>query len=374
VHLITPFDSGGSSAEIRRCYDMLSVGDLRNRLLALSDESALGNPDVIQLFSHRLDKVHRAVAQSELADLLGGRHPLASAVSMPQRSIFLSHLRWFARRMPADFDLRGASVGNLIITGCFLEHDRDIATAIYLIHKLLGAKGIVRPLTGANLHIRTYYQDGTVEVGQHRMGKARGAAMKSKIVNIDLVEHLHPDADQESQKCEIDIVNSQLIASADVIAFPMGSFFSSVLVNLLPRGVGRAITQRQCPKVYIPNTGEDPEMFEYETLFECAVVIIDMVRKDAGRVPIPDCLQYIIVDTRNCYYCVDIDKARIKGMGITVIDVQLVEDEDCVVDQDPASCLANVQLDEDETCCPGLEKKHVLDPNKVLEVLLTLGT
>ena len=373
VHLITPFDSGGSSAEIRRCYDMLSVGDLRNRLLALADESALGNPNVIRLFSHRLNKSHKAVAQSELGDLLSGRHPLASAVSMPQRSIFLSHLRWFANRMPDDFDLRSASIGNLIITGCFLEHDRDIVTAIYLIHKLLGAKGSVRPLTGANLHIRTYYLDGTVEVGQHRMGKARAAAgVKSKIVNIDLVEHLDSDAHQEPQQCEIDIVSSELIAGADVIVFPMGSFFSSVLVNLLPQGVGREITQRQCPKVFIPNTGDDPEMYQYETLLECAMVIINMVRKDAGRVPIPDCLQYIVVDTRNCHYCVDIEKEKIKEMGITLIDVQLVEDKDCV--QDSASLLANVQLDEDETCCPSLQKNHFLDPHKVVEVLLTLGT
>jgi hypothetical protein len=31
VHLITPFDSGGSSAIIREAFNMLSVGDLRNR-------------------------------------------------------------------------------------------------------------------------------------------------------------------------------------------------------------------------------------------------------------------------------------------------------------------------------------------------------
>jgi hypothetical protein len=31
VHLITPFDSGGSSAKIRKAFNMLSVGDLRNR-------------------------------------------------------------------------------------------------------------------------------------------------------------------------------------------------------------------------------------------------------------------------------------------------------------------------------------------------------
>lgn len=37
THLITPFDSGGSSAEIRKAFHMLSIGDLRSRLVALAE-------------------------------------------------------------------------------------------------------------------------------------------------------------------------------------------------------------------------------------------------------------------------------------------------------------------------------------------------
>ncbi|MEG6550492.1 2-phospho-L-lactate transferase CofD family protein, partial [Desulfocurvibacter africanus] len=37
IHLITPFDSGGSSAKLRAAFDMPAVGDLRNRLMALAD-------------------------------------------------------------------------------------------------------------------------------------------------------------------------------------------------------------------------------------------------------------------------------------------------------------------------------------------------
>lgn len=83
IHLITPFDSGGSTAEIRKAYKIPAVGDLRNRyvvedyfttvelyfdlrqvclllycdpfdrLIALSDQSALGNPAVIKFFAMR---------------------------------------------------------------------------------------------------------------------------------------------------------------------------------------------------------------------------------------------------------------------------------------------------------------------------------
>ncbi|MGE4294032.1 MAG: 2-phospho-L-lactate transferase CofD family protein, partial [Desulfovibrio sp.] len=39
VHIITPFDSGGSSAILRKAFDMPAVGDIRNRLMALADTS-----------------------------------------------------------------------------------------------------------------------------------------------------------------------------------------------------------------------------------------------------------------------------------------------------------------------------------------------
>ena len=350
IHLITPFDSGGSSAELRRAFDMLSVGDLRNRLMALSDESALGNPQVTALFSFRLHKHEDLLAREEFGQLLAGTHTLTKAISIPLRSILQSHLRWFAHRMPEDFDLCGASIGNLIITGCFLEHDYDIVTAIYWIWKLLGVKGICRLLSGANLHIRTLYDNGTEEIGQHKMGKSKSL---NKIVKIDLVESLHSESHQEAQTCHIDTVSSELVASADLIVFPMGSFFGSVLVNLLPKGVGKTIAQRRCPKVYIPNTGVDPEMHGY-SLADCVQWIIKMVRDDAGEsTPVSDILNFVLIDTQHCEYCISIDKEGIvEQWGIHVLDIQLVDEA------------------EQEAGMPS----KILNPTKVSEVLLTLGS
>jgi len=388
VHLITPFDSGGSSAEIRRCFDMLSVGDLRNRLLALSDNcsnstSVLGScpPEVTQFFSHRLTKDSEQEAREEYQSLLNGKHMLAKAVRMPWRSILISHLRWFDQRRPSDFDLRGASVGNLLLTGCYLEHSRDIVTAISLIWTLLGAKGHVRPINGANLHLRTYYADGSVEVGQHKMGKGE----KKKILQMDFVEYLDESQPQIAQKCEIDSISSELICQkADVIVYPMGSFFSSVLVNLLPSGVGRAIAHRNCPKLYIPNTGNDPELYEY-TLWECIQQIVTLVRKDCCEeeqdnaiISISDILQYILVDTQNCYYCVPMKEhfQEITDLGITIIDVPLVDDDQVINDANHSRYNGGELVEEDEIllCSNQRSKSHVLSPRKVLEVILSLGS
>lgn len=346
IHLITPFDSGGSSAELRKAFGMLSVGDLRNRLMALADERALkANPHVSAFVSHRLEGGYE-----EFQQILQGQHLLIRQIKLPLRSILMSHLRWLAHRMPATFDWQGASMGNLIITGCFLEHDRDIVTAIYWIGKLLGVNGVVRPVTGANLHIRAYYSGADAQVGQHLLGK--GGARR-KIEKIDLVESLGSPTDAEAASCHIDMVSSELVASADVIVFPVGSFFGSVLVNLLPEGVGRAIVQRHCPKVYIPNTGDDPEMYGY-TLLECVQTIVDLVRRDAGQdVDMPQILTTVLVDTLHCEYCVEIDKAAIKRLGIVVLDVPLVADDQAISTE---------------------SKSSKLDPTKVSQVLLTLGS
>ena len=40
VHVITTFDSGGSSAELRRAFDMPAVGDIRARKMCIRDRFA----------------------------------------------------------------------------------------------------------------------------------------------------------------------------------------------------------------------------------------------------------------------------------------------------------------------------------------------
>ena len=54
IHLVTPFDSGGSSAKLRQAFAMPAIGDLRSRLMTLADETITGHPEVYRLFTYRL--------------------------------------------------------------------------------------------------------------------------------------------------------------------------------------------------------------------------------------------------------------------------------------------------------------------------------
>jgi hypothetical protein len=79
----------------------------------------------------------------------------------------------------------------------------------------------------------------------------------------------------------VDAETVALIGASHVLVYPIGSFWSSVMANLLPRGVGAAIVARACPKVYIPNAGSDPEMAGH-TIADCVALLLGQVRADAG--------------------------------------------------------------------------------------------
>ena len=127
VHVITTFDSGGSSAELRRAFDMPAVGDIRARIMALADRSLEGNSETVELLGYRLPKdagpeaLHR-----ELASLASGAHPLVAAIPEPMNEVVTQHLSAFRSLMPVDMDLAGASIGNLILTSGYLSLDRQL--------------------------------------------------------------------------------------------------------------------------------------------------------------------------------------------------------------------------------------------------------
>ena len=91
IHLITPFDSGGSSAVLRKAFAMIAVGDLRNRLMALADQSVRGAPDIYELFAMRFAQHSNEVLKLELDDLVRGRHPLIQKVSHSMHWNTLGH-------------------------------------------------------------------------------------------------------------------------------------------------------------------------------------------------------------------------------------------------------------------------------------------
>ena len=322
IHLITPFDSGGSSAKLRRAFGMPAVGDLRNRLMALSDQSIKGNPEVVELFSYRLPKdLARHELEQILDDLVRGEHDLVAAVPDPFRKIIRAHIGFFQKEMPENFDLAGASVGNLVLTGGYLNNDRHLDPVVYLFAKLAEVRGVVRPVLNQDVHLAARLTNGRTLVGQHLLTGREVPPIEAPVAEVFLTEDRHtPQPVLPSVRPKI----QRLISEAELICYPMGSFYSSVVANLLPRGVVEAVAANECPKVFIPNTGHDKEA-PGVSVEETVARLLEYLRQGQDRrTPVRRLLEFVLLDLKKGAYPSVPDVKAIEKLGLTVIDADLV--------------------------------------------------
>ncbi len=294
AHLITPFDSGGSSQILRTAFAMPAVGDLRSRLMALAEESDLGQPDTYRLFSHRLPREGApADLAAEVVALLAGRHPLLLALNAPMRPLIASYLDRFAAEVPADFDYRGASLGNLILAGGYLDNNRALDPVLFLMSKMAEVRGTVRPIADVNLEIGAELADGRRVIGQRQVTGKEVAPLDSPISRLFLA-----DGGRELPATAVPLPeqNRRLIARSDLILYPPGSLFSSVIANLLPAGVGRAVAARQVPKIYVPSLGQDPECLGMDLCDQIAALLAPLNRDLDQTEPPRRLISHVICD------------------------------------------------------------------------------
>jgi CofD-related protein of GAK system len=322
VHVITTFDSGGSSAELRRAFGMPAVGDLRNRLLALADRSPRGNAGIRRLAAHRFEqKAEHQALESKLERLGAGRDPLVLDIPAPMRDEISAYFELFRQNLPADFDLRGASLGNLLITGAWLYFDRRIEPALQAVSRLLKARGTVLPVLDADLDLAAELEDGTRLHDQRELTGKETRRIASPVKRVWLTGD--PVADRPAAT-RISVELEQRIAGADLVCYPMGSFYSSVVANLLPGGVCQAVAAAPCPKVYVPNLGDDPESL--------GMGLAGSVRRllqyleagaDPGTGP-GSLLDYVLIDSSRGAYAEPLGLEKLDSLGVRVVDAPLV--------------------------------------------------
>ena len=322
IHLMTPFDSGGSSAKLREAFSMPSIGDLRSRMIALADETVTGHPEVYRLFTHRLPE-HRESdeLESTLRELAAGKHPLIADIANPMRKLISTQLGFFLDAMPSGFDLRAASIGNLILAGGYLNNGEHLDPIIFLFSKLVSVQGTVRAVVNDNLHLGADLADGRRLIGQHLLTSKQGLPLPSPIENLFLSSRTDHAA---SAKSRLRKRNRRLIGAADLICYPPGSFYTSLLACLMPDGVSRAIAANDCPKVYVPNLGHDPEQLAMSTERSVRILIRHLQTGAAEDLPTDRLLNFVLIDSRNGVYPGKLATGKLKKLGVDVIDTPLV--------------------------------------------------
>jgi uncharacterized cofD-like protein len=129
--VVTVTDDGGSSGRLRIGFNMLPPGDLRNCMIALSEEEDL----LAQLFAHRFR---------------GGEA------------------------------LQGHNFGNLFVAA-LTEITGDFAHAIQLASKILATRGRIYPVTTANATLVAHMDDGSLVRGETNI-----TASRRRIVELTL--------------------------------------------------------------------------------------------------------------------------------------------------------------------------------------------
>jgi uncharacterized cofD-like protein len=177
--VVTVTDDGGSSGRLRKDFNMLPPGDLRNCMVALSEEEDL----LVQLFSHRFR---------------GGN------------------------------GLGGHSFGNLFVAA-LTEITGDFAHAIQLASKILATRGQIYPVTTANATVVARMDDGSVVRGETNI-----TASRRRIAELTLDP---PDAAAVPETLEA-IERADLITVGPGSLYT--SLITNLLVQGMPRALATA--------------------------------------------------------------------------------------------------------------------------------------
>src|SRR5579863_5894327 len=122
--VVTVSDDGGSSGRLRKELNMLPPGDIRNCIVALSEDEAL----LSKLFRHRFDK---------------------------------------------GSGLEGHSFGNLFLAA-LTSITHDFSEAVRLSSEILVTRGHIYPATTSNIELEALMEDGTRVRGETKITASKG--------------------------------------------------------------------------------------------------------------------------------------------------------------------------------------------------------
>jgi uncharacterized cofD-like protein len=174
--VVTVTDDGGSSGRLRKELHMLPPGDIRNCIVALSEDEAL----LSKLFRHRFNK---------------------------------------------GSGLEGHSFGNLFLAA-LTSITNDFSEAVRMSSEILATRGHIYPATSANVELEALMEDGTRVRGETKI-----TASKGRIKELFLVP---PDAEPLPQTLEA-IAQADLITMGPGSLFT--SLTPNLLVRGIPAAI-----------------------------------------------------------------------------------------------------------------------------------------
>ena len=265
--VVTVTDDGGSSGRLREDLKMLPPGDVRNCMVALSEDEHL----LSRLFRYRFDQG----------------------------------------------DLNGHSFGNLFLAA-LTEITGDFAQAVQMSSQILAARGRIYPATNINVTLAARMDDGSLVRGETSV-----TASKQRIVEL-MIDPATAEPLPETLEA---------IAQADLISIGPGSLYTSLITNLLVRGIPGALTASSATRVYVCNLMTQAN----ESLGLTAAQHIEKILEHSGSARIFD---YALINTapisptlleqyaREGQRPIEADLERIRALGVEPVVGNFVHEGD----------------------------------------------
>jgi uncharacterized cofD-like protein len=195
--IVSTSDDGGSSGRLRVDFGMLPPGDIRRSVVALSNA-----PDIMN--------------------------------------------RVMQYRFSRGEGLKDHNLGNLLITA-LTDIIGSFGGAIKELSDLLYVNGIVLPVSSTNTTLCVKLEGGSVVRGERfiDVSEGRDPALKIKSIWHEPVQ-------------EVDIDAYAAILNADLVVIGPGDLYTSIITNLVVKGVPEALGLTAAKKVYICNLMTEP--------------------------------------------------------------------------------------------------------------------
>ena len=302
--IVTVGDDGGGSGALREDLGMLPPGDIRNCILALADTEPL------------------------MEDLLEYRF--------------------------TEGRLKGQSFGNLFLAAMDGVSDNFVG-AVQKMSSVLAVTGKVLPVTLDDMKLMAQLDNGNVVEGESDIPE-EAFKQKSKINRLMIVP-------EDAKPLEEAL---QAIKDADAIVMGPGSLYTSVIPNLLVKGIVSEIKKSSAYKIYISNVMTQPGETDGFKVYDH----IKVLKKYGGK-DIVDCViannGSISDDMKKKYKdknsdIVTIDRDKLKDFGIEIVEKNLIKVSKGTIKHD-SDYLAQVLV---ETI---MEKKLLYDRRKIIEYM-----
>jgi len=281
--VVTVTDDGGSSGRLRREFDVLPPGDIRNCMVALSKDDDL----LSQLFQYRF---------------------------------------------PSGRGLKGHSFGNLFLTA-LTNLTGDFAHAVQKSSEILRTAGKIYPSTSANVRIRAVLEDGSLVEGESKISRSR-----SRIREISLI----PETCQPLEETLAAIREADLITVGPGSLYT--SIIPNVLVSGIPAAIRRSKAITACFMNLMSQPGETTGLTAADHIEaierHAHTKLIDVVVVNTASIK-PSLKRRYAAERA---HPVEVDRDRLTAMGLTVLGRDLLAESEKVRHDPDAIAEVAVQL------------------------------